>query len=245
MDGERELWFTEASFQEEVNLLVRFGMRRFSNKYFEELPNPPMADNIIKDLVHSLIELYQQQKELTNSLNSIAQRSTGYKSFHKSLLALIEKINDPNAKSTLKWELASDFLEFYKALLERQIKSLDILGMDHKEYDNELNNLIPKLKTSIDTLKPEGAKDTHPINLNIEDPKVATDFNAFVASQMTKYSKCIYCHKPATYFSYPCSDSLTCDEHYSALENIGTAKTKCIVCNNERDHQIVHIPPKS
>lgn len=237
MDAE-DIMVTPETFQEEVVLLMSFGLKGFSHKFFNGMPNPPLFDNLLKDLVHNLIDFYKAKEELIRNLNGIAERSIQFEKFHKSILELITIINNPETKNSDKWEIISDLLEFYKALLERQIKSLEILKIDNQEYNEELNIILPTLKESLIAFKPEGAKDSRKISLNLEDFDVANRFNAYVKAQMSKYNKCKYCIKPATYFFYPCSHALACDEDYAAIE--GTVN-RCMTCNNSKDLQIVHI----
>jgi Zn finger protein HypA/HybF involved in hydrogenase expression len=97
----------------------------------------------------------------------------------------------------------------------------------------ELTVTVPRLLAAVEKGKPDGVKDPIRVSLLLGTPEVMKQYEQYARSQSQLVRKCPVCGEPATWFAFPCSHALYCDECKELDEAANQLPIVCPACGAE------------
>jgi hypothetical protein len=218
---------TEASLDANSRFIIPFASRKFRQRIFF----PPNVLAVLPSLVHSVVTLHERPETLPQALEALSslKSSSASPRFSSSLDEVTSRLQTDGDLPRYVWELASDLVLFYHEVLALIDSSLAFAGQTNALVKRELGE-IPRYLDAIASGRPPTARDSVPVSLRLGTPEVMRQYEPYARSQSQLVRKCDVCGDPASWFAYPCSHAVYCDDCRSECDGDGSAATQCPTC---------------
>jgi hypothetical protein len=219
---------TESALDANSRFIIPFATRKFRQRIFF----PQNILSVLPGLVHSIVTLHERPETLPQALEALSSLKSSSTSsrFSSSLDEITSKLQTESDLPKYVWELASDLVLFYREVLMLFDSSLAFLNRTDDLIKRELGE-IPRYRDAIASGRPPAARDSKPVSLLLGTPDVMQQYEPYARSQSQLVRKCDVCGDPASWFAYPCSHPVYCDDCKSEADSDGSVATECPVCH--------------
>jgi hypothetical protein len=237
---EDEPILTEAALEANSRFIIPFATRKFRQRIFF----PPHILAILPSFVKAIVGLHERPETIPavlDTLTKLKQTTPTSTRFIESLDEIAARLQSNQNLPKYVWELAADLAFFYSEILTFIDSSLKLVNQSNEVVTQELTVTVPRLLAAVEKGKPEGARDPIRVSLLLGTPDVMKQYEQYARSQSQLVRKCPVCGEPATWFAFPCSHELYCDECKALDEAESQLPTVCPVCGAEIT-KIVRVP---
>jgi hypothetical protein len=222
------------------DFLVHFGTRKFRHKIFF----PTLFLRFLPSLTDSFVSLISQTKSIPEVISNLAQlkaTAAGDTRFGSSVDDLITNLKHSSDLPKFTWEVASDLVTFYREVIDFYESSLILLGRSDEIIQSEVAKINTVYVPAVQSRKPRNTDHAIVVPLQLSHLKVMKSYSQFAQSQAGVLPKCVECDGPATWFAFPCSHGVYCDEDHELNEDSLATQCPLESCHKPIE-KLVHIP---